>query len=215
MKESKTVVYDGIKFYQTQKGYYLSGKGSEATVRLHVYVWEKYNGKVLKGYHVHHKDLDKDNNEIDNFKLLEGHEHLSLHGNLQDKKMLAERLAKYARPKASEWHRSTEGIEWHKKHYEDTKDKLYQEIEIVCLHCGKKVKVINNGHNKYCSDKCKSSHRIRKKSDFEDRTCVICGNTFNTNKYGKVKNCSKECAIISTNLKKKANRESKENNKSA
>lgn len=46
----------------------------------------------------------------------------------------------------------------------------------------------------------------------EENKTVVCGKIFSTNKYGKVKNCSTECAVISSNLKKRAKRESKANN---
>ena len=42
-------------------GYYLcSSKSADGSrKRMHVYVWEYYNGFVPSGYHVHHKDEDK------------------------------------------------------------------------------------------------------------------------------------------------------------
>lgn len=72
--------FDGLSFRRNKRtGYFLNAKTHK---RLHVYVWEYYNGcEVPKGYHIHHKDHDKNNNEIENLALLSASEHASLHGN--------------------------------------------------------------------------------------------------------------------------------------
>lgn len=46
---------------------------------LHRAVWEFYNGKIPKGYHIHHKDENKKNNQIENLECLTKHDHNSLH----------------------------------------------------------------------------------------------------------------------------------------
>ena len=70
--------FDGLSFRRDKRtGYFLN---STTHKRLHVYVWEHYNGEVPKGYHIHHKDHDKNNNEIENLVLLSASEHASLHG---------------------------------------------------------------------------------------------------------------------------------------
>ena len=47
---------------------------------LHHLVWEKhYNKKVPKGYHIHHKDKNKVNNDINNLQLISASEHSRLH----------------------------------------------------------------------------------------------------------------------------------------
>ena len=49
-------------------------------VPLHHLVWQKHYGKrVPKGYHIHHKDGNKTNNDIDNLQLLSANEHMKLH----------------------------------------------------------------------------------------------------------------------------------------
>ena len=61
--------FDGLSFRRDKRtGYFLNAKTHK---RLHVYVWEYYNGsEVPKGYHVHHKDFNKGNNEIENLVLM-------------------------------------------------------------------------------------------------------------------------------------------------
>lgn len=160
LKTFKYIEFDGIRFYQDKRGYWL-GHVDNKPKRLHVHVWETYNCKVPKGYHVHHIDHDTNNNEIDNLMLMEKTEHLKYHAKLQNKNLAKENLNKYARPKSIEWHKSLEGSEWHKKHYENMKHRLHKKVEKVCLCCnGLYIGLLNQ---KYCSIKCKTKvYRMRK-----------------------------------------------------
>ena len=57
----KFAYFNGLKFTRDDKtGYYLN---STIRKRLHRCVWEYYNGEIPKGYHIHHKDNDKSNND--------------------------------------------------------------------------------------------------------------------------------------------------------
>ena len=194
-EDGNLAVFDGLAFRRDQRtGYYLNAKTHK---RLHVYVWEYYNGKVPKGYHVHHKDFDKTNNDISNLTLLSAHDHITLHGRSWDEERLKkqiENLDKNARPKASEWHRSHDGREWHKKHYEKMKVRLHQEKTFVCEECGKEFTAIDNGSNRFCSGKCKSKNRRKSGIDNEKRVCVCCGEEFEVNKYAKTRVCSRLCS---------------------
>lgn len=198
IKTIEYIEYDGIKFYRDNKGYWLSSKchGISKSKRLHVYVWEKYNGAVPKGYHVHHIDHDTDNNDIENLQLIEKFKHLQYHARLQDKKWLKQNLDENARPKAVEWHKSEEGREWHRKHYEEMKDKLYTTVHIKCAECGKETEAgISGAGNKFCSNKCKTMHRRKSGIDNILQKCEICGKEYNTNKYNPARYCSKECRV--------------------
>src|SRR5690625_2719938 len=110
---------DGYKFRRdVDSGYYLATRNiGSSRKRLHVYMWEKYNGEIPKGYEIHHKDEDKDNNEIENLMCMTRKEHLRWHAeNVPESRLEKWRknLDKYARPKAAEWHRSEEGRAWHR-----------------------------------------------------------------------------------------------------
>lgn len=188
-------LFDGLTFRKDKKtGYYLNAKTHK---RLHVYVWEYCNKKeVPVGYHVHHKDFDKSNNEIENLILLSAHEHAQLHGNSWDDERYQNQirnLDENARPKASEWHKSEEGRAWHKEHYEQVKNQLAQRETFLCKQCGKTFESINNGKNQFCSNKCKSAYRRKIKIDNEIRKCIWCGKEFEVNKYAKAKTCSTTC----------------------
>ena len=62
-------------------GYYriISSKEGNYGKRLHRLIYEKHYGKIPEGYHIHHIDGDKLNNEISNLECLTASEHVSLH----------------------------------------------------------------------------------------------------------------------------------------
>ena len=200
--ENTNLAYcDGYKFRKDRKtGYWLC---STLHKRLHVYIYEKYNGPIPKGYEVHHIDHNKDNNEIENLILLTRKQHNELHKKEMTeelKQKLRDNLNKNARPKANEWHKSEKGKEWHKKHYEDMKEKLYKKYNFKCLQCGVEFEstVITS---KFCSNACKSKNRRLSKKDVTKVNCIVCGKEYETNKYRVRETCSKKCF----NLLKKGN----------
>jgi HNH endonuclease len=42
-------------------------------------IWEKHNGKIPDGYHIHHIDGNHSNNNIDNLRLVTHEEHFWIH----------------------------------------------------------------------------------------------------------------------------------------
>ena len=65
--ENDYAIVDGYKFRKDQKtGYYLSNNINGRRLRLHRYIYEKYNGEIPKGYDIHHKDHNKKNNTLEN-----------------------------------------------------------------------------------------------------------------------------------------------------
>ena len=61
-----------------QNGYvfiWINGK----RIREHRYIWVKHNGIIPKGMCIHHKDLDKQNNNINNLQLVTHSEHTTIH----------------------------------------------------------------------------------------------------------------------------------------
>lgn len=61
------------------KGYLTNGYIYVNNIPLHRLAWEKHHGKVPKGYHIHHKDGNKTNNDINNLQLISASEHIKLH----------------------------------------------------------------------------------------------------------------------------------------
>lgn len=187
--------YDGIKWYPDRRGYWIGSVGDGKITRLHIYVWEKFNGPVPPGFHVHHKDHDPNNNEIENLELIEGHKHLSAHSK-ENREIAAFNLQNYAAPEAKVWHKSDEGREWHKLQYESTLAPKWEEKVIKkCIVCGKEFEtsVLMQNKSKFCSNACKSKYRRDMKLDNIEKTCELCGGRFWSNKYDKQRFCSVDC----------------------
>ena len=199
----KYIWYNGLKFTRDDfTGYYLN---STHRKRLHRYIWESDVGVIPKGYQVHHIDHDKNNNDISNLELIHQSRHMSYHGIFNAKNNYDEmikNLDEVARPKASEWHGSKEGVEWHKKHYESVKHKLHIEYNRSCIVCEKEYVTIQT-NSKFCSNACKSRYRRSMGLDNITKNCVICGKEFTSNKYAKVETCSASCrgSLINANRK--------------
>ena len=56
---------------------YTKGGEKRKTVRIHRLVYEAFVGDIPKGFHIHHKDGNRQNNRIDNLELLHPAEHAS------------------------------------------------------------------------------------------------------------------------------------------
>ena len=70
-------LYPNSKYYERYKK------------RLHRAVWEYHNGPIPKGYHVHHKDNDRANNQIENLESYQSELLLTkaaLHSQIRDSK---------------------------------------------------------------------------------------------------------------------------------
>ena len=157
--ENTNLAYcDGYKFRKDKKsGYWLC---STLNKRLHVYIYEKYNGKIQKGMQVHHVDHNKDNNEINNLRLVSRKEHSKIHFEEmteEEKEKKRKNLELNARPKAIEWHKSQEGKKWHIEHYEQVKEKLYGKHKFKCEMCSKEFES-SQTRSRFCSNACKSRY---------------------------------------------------------
>lgn len=192
IEKTKYAYFNGHKFTKDDRtGYYLSSSINGKRYRLHRYIWEYYNGEIPKGYHIHHKDHNKNNNELSNLELLTEKEHRKRHTEeMSDelKQRYKDNLDNKARPKAIEWHKSKEGREWHKKQYDVSLGMLKQK-KFICEYCGKEYEALDKGKNRFCSNKCKSAFRRDSGIDDVERICIKCNKPFMTSKYGKTKYC--------------------------
>lgn len=200
--EGKTAKVDGHRFTRDERtGYYLSSRiigGSRK--RLHVYIWEKHNGAIPDGFEVHHATGDKARNDIEDLQLLTVDEHRRYHAaNITEdrRRQMRENMRTKAQPKASEWHKSKQGREWHSKHgkeiWENRKPTKY-----ICTNCGMEfdsTRAYADSENRFCQNKCKSAWRRKSGVDNERRSCEICGTGFTANKYSTAKRCPK-CRYI-------------------
>lgn len=199
------IIYDGIYFYkETVSGYYLGnvtlpGRKRRYPMRLHVYVWQKYNGDIPKGYHVHHKDENKDNNDISNLELLKAYDHLSYHANEESNLESCRRnMNEVVRPAAIAWHKSEDAKGFHESHYQNVTKEIWMEpVTKKCEFCGKEY-TTNHAKaktSKYCSNNCKAAARRKNGADKIEYTCPQCGKTYMKYKYSKAVLCQ-DCAVM-------------------
>lgn len=150
-----TVLSETMQEFQGKR-YYLCGNYFQRKgARLHRMVWESIHGPVPDGYHVHHKDGNRANNQPDNLELLEGSEHLSLHMQEESRRENGRRAIRIAIEAAKEWHHSEAGHEWHVQHGKDVfVDRPYKTY--VCPICGKEFQSRAAQGAIYCHANCRA-----------------------------------------------------------
>lgn len=195
IEKTKIAYFNGKRFTRDDKtGYYLGTvKENGKRQRLHRYIWEYYNGEIPKGYDIHHKDHNKDNNELDNLELITRSQHSKLHCQElteEQKQKRKDNLEKKARPKAIEWHKSEKAKTWHKEQYKRSLGAL-EPRKYICDYCGKEY-MARPGTHRFCSGACGSAWRRKSGLDDIQRKCIICGKEFTINKYSKTQKC-KNC----------------------
>ena len=192
----ETIEFNGKVFERVEQGYYRRFKEDRSGVGyLHREIYEFYSGKTIPdGFHVHHKDFDKSNNDFSNLECIEEAKHMSLHSKLYHKEHKEEckKHLDEIRPLTVEWHGSAEGYKWHSEHAKRVFNSLHEK-DFICEVCGKLFKSTQN-RSRFCSNNCKSKFRRDSKVDNVKRRCHYCGNTFEIDKYSKTICCTKNCA---------------------
>jgi len=190
--DGKPTQYFNGKRFKLQPGerYFNTGKW-----KMHQWVWVQTYGEYdKKKFHVHHKDENTWNNEPENLILKEKSKHLGDHTKkyFKDNPDKLKQFYTKGVENAKEWHKSDDGIEWHKQHAKDYNFGVFDYGIRVCIACNKEFNA-RHVSAAVCSDKCGAKHRRDSGIDNETRKCVICGNEFISNKYLKQKCCSKKC----------------------
>lgn len=162
---------------------------------LHRLVYEDNFGKIPKGMHVHHKDGNEGNNSPDNLELLTPKQHINEHMDDERAEWCKSNLDKNARPKASEWHKDPQNREHHARIGAMAYQSFLPEDK-ACLQCNTifTPKKIGN-QDKFCSNKCKSAARRQSGIDNIKKHCEHCGAEFISDKYAKVRFCSRTCSM--------------------
>lgn len=161
-----TKEFNGYRYFRqrdTRKGRYYRRRVGDTTISLHKAVWEYHNGVVPEGFHVHHKDHNWHNNQIENLELLSQKDHSTYHWSSETRRReQGKRVTKYATPRAKEWHGTPEGLKWHsemsKKSWENR-----QPIEKECAYCHKKFQTLDRKQSgRFCHQNCKMNARRRR-----------------------------------------------------
>ncbi|MCD7735294.1 MAG: HNH endonuclease [Clostridiales bacterium] len=199
--DGNVAFYGGYKFRRDPKsGYFLCTRKTDAgrRERLHVYVWRKAHGDIPEGYHIHHKDENKRNNEPENLACIPGTLHESFHGkeySVNHREAQLKNLRENATPSAKAWHSSDAGRAWHSEHAKQNIQNM-EKKEYVCQYCGRTYFCLPvGGEKKFCSNACKMRARYESGVDNETRKCAACGKVFSVNKYAKTRCCSRQCAV--------------------
>lgn len=189
-------IFNNVRFYKSKKERYFLGCINRKRKRMHVYVWEFYNGAIPLKHHIHHKDDNPVNNAISNLEILFGKDHSSMHAKRRVKNNPAfyKEFSATGIKRVKEWRESQQG-QIQQKNHGKWLGKMAQankeEKVCKCLHCGKETTYRNMGGKKYCNDKCKFKYRHERAPIYEKK-CVGCGRLYKT-KYKDGVNCSTTC----------------------
>lgn len=155
----KHIVFDG-QTYRLSGNYYRRNKwGTKGPSNLHRAIWEASNGPIPEGYEVHHKDGDTFNNVISNLECVPMNEHQREHMLERHAAGLMGAPSAAALERAAEWHKSAEGVDWHKKHGSTTIKKMWESKEwgkCICQMCGIEFRSAFPTRAKFCHPNCRA-----------------------------------------------------------
>jgi hypothetical protein len=181
--------YFDKKFYPRSDGYWVCTTSS--ALHAHRWVWMKHFGDIPSGYHIHHKDGNPSNNEIENLELLPAGDHIKLHTSKPAAREQARQACILIAPILAAWNKSPEGQAFRKKEGAKITQNT-KPIKICCPTCHKEMET-RTYHKKFCSRKCKDV--VKKERAKVDRSCIICGTIFRSVKFKKARFCSSSCSI--------------------
>jgi hypothetical protein len=193
MNEKEIFIYKGKKYCR-----YLNAKNRSDRVYfkkgkkyLHRIIYEDTFGPIPDNAHIHHKDKNPGNNDLDNLVCVTVKEHWKYHPIEGDRlKKHLEHLEKI-RPLTVAWHSSEAGKKLHEKLAENFEKARHKHS--TCKHCNSEF-ITDAGYQFFCSNKCKSAWRRKEKLDNIKKICPLCKKDFSSNKYAKIIFCSKKCA---------------------
>jgi len=150
-----TILPDGRQEFNG-KIYKLQGKYMErGGKRLHRVVWYYHNGTIPDGYHIHHKDHDRLNNQITNLECVPKEQHLREHMTAERRAWASKNVVENAMPAAKAWHSTEEGKEFHKQIGKKSWESKVWHTK-VCTVCEKQYRTPFPERSKYCGNVCKA-----------------------------------------------------------
>lgn len=179
--------YFGKSFYKQKDGYWVNFM----PIQAHRWVWINHHGTIPKGMDIHHKDGDKDNNEIENLQMLSRSEHLKEHWKDPELRKERRKQLDILRKQVHEWLRSPEG---RKKQSESSKkawEKRRKDL-ICCIECGKEI-ITTQPWTKFCDGSCSMRWRRKHKPNLIEEICPVCHKIFSKEKFTPKRFCSISC----------------------
>ena len=151
--------FNGLNYWKDKKtGYYKNS--SHKPYSLHKAVWQYYFGKVPDGFVVDHIDRDKNNNNIENLRVItqsENNKNVSQE-TLDKRRKQVENIRELAKI----WHKSEEGKKWHSEMAKESYKKR-QKLVKICAHCGKEFETTDyKKATRFCGLNCKMKARTRR-----------------------------------------------------
>jgi hypothetical protein len=190
------VVHEGERYYLQSTGrYYQHGNTSLRERLLHRIIWISRRGRIPKGWDIHHKNKNWQDNRLSNLTIMPQPDHRRMHMierlgdphyyNIRQKQLVL------AREKSKKWHSSKEGIKWHREHAKHSLRKT-PKIPRKCIHCGHEWRTTYH-RAKFCSRSCSSTYFVMHNMRKEKRVCQHCGSYFKVPYIRKTRFCSPQC----------------------
>ncbi len=174
-------IFCGFTFYKNNHGRWVGSIG------MHRMVWTYFNGAIPDGYEIHHRDFDKENNDIANLELVTKDAHQKIHAE-------SERPQKKSTFTCTACGREYEAVNRGNNSYCSSKcrknaNREHDKVERICSVCGKIFSTDKYKDTKCCSKKCAGKLH----GNQETRICPTCSKAFSTCASGGRKYCSIEC----------------------
>ena len=158
----KFVDFNGYKFRLSGRYYRKNCWSQPGPSNLHRAIWAKLNGPIPEGLHIHHIDGDSFNNSPENLEPISASEHCRIHTLKLIRSGKLHPPSQIALKRAAEWHKSDEGIKWHRQHGKSTWPK-HRWVEVPCQNCGLPFFTPFPSRAKWCSFSCKAFGRDKAK----------------------------------------------------
>ena len=180
----ETVEWDGVTWRrypnakQRNRRVYYSAYWRGNLTTLHRAVWEAANGPIPERHEIHHGDGNPSNNDLSNLECLTkgGHRRREAAMGSFSTEKIKKHLAEI-RDKASEWHRSDEGRQWHS---ENSKRAMANRplLDRTCCVCKAPFQA-KHSYAVYCGRACREADRGERPA-VHTRTCEWCKQDFTT-----------------------------------
>ena len=175
----------GFTFYKNNHGRWVGSIG------MHRFVWAYFNGEIPGGYEIHHRDFNKENNDISNLELLTEAEHRKIHAEHKKNRAVPQNATFVCAFCGKEFKAVNRGNNTYCSSQCRKKANYAQDkVERICLVCGKVFWSEKHRNARFCSRKC-----IGKANEKQEiRICPQCGKEFSTFAASVRKYCSMKCS---------------------